>query len=234
MSDSITLDWAALVAVTLALVHLAAPYTREVLAEHAASLGVFGSGMAVGYVFIHLFNEIDAGHDLIGNRIHLVMLVGFLVYFWVERRAPEKSREEQEAPRSRLDLRLAFGWLYGWLLLYALPDAVKQNGFLVVAPLMGVCLHLLYEDFHEAHGNARRFDAFDRFVLASGPIAGWLTDLFFFEDDAVVSDILTAFLAGSVLYKVFSREMPRGRDFNLAWFAGGVVLFAVLDGLGRG
>ena len=77
LNNSTALDWAALVAVALALIHLAAPLIRGVLAERAATLGIFGSGMAISYVFIHLFNEIDAGHKLLGNRIHLVMLVGF-------------------------------------------------------------------------------------------------------------------------------------------------------------
>ncbi len=236
MNNSVALDWAALLALVLASIHLAAPRFRPVLAKRAETLGILGSGMAIGYVFVHLLHEIDAAHIVMGRPLHLVMLVGFLVYYWVESRAvahAQGDRESQPA-RTSLDLRLAFGWLYGWLLLYTLPESFKGNGLLLLPPLIGICLHLFYEDFHQAGPNAQRFDAKDRFILASGPIAGWLTDLLFFEDDLVVSGILTAFLSGSVFYKVFSRDVPRGRQISMYWFAGGVLLFVLLDSIGRG
>ena len=100
MNNSTALDWAALVAVALALIHLAAPLIRGVLAERAATLGIFGSGMAISYVFIHLFNEIDAGHKLLGISHSSGHAGGVLCYYWVESRVLVKARSDNQTGQS--------------------------------------------------------------------------------------------------------------------------------------
>ena len=49
---------------------------RQVIESHEHQFGSFGGGMAAWYVFVHLFPELDAGHDFIGDRIDGVVLIG--------------------------------------------------------------------------------------------------------------------------------------------------------------
>ena len=56
MSEAIALDWTAIVVVALAVIPLASPHTRDLLAEHSTTVGSFGAGLTISYVFVHLFS----------------------------------------------------------------------------------------------------------------------------------------------------------------------------------
>jgi hypothetical protein len=83
-SDWLILDWALVVAALLALVHLAAPLYRERLRKHSKAVGSLGGGMAVTYVFLQLFPELRGDETILGRRIHLIVLLGFLAYYGIE------------------------------------------------------------------------------------------------------------------------------------------------------
>lgn len=229
-SDAILLDWALAVAAVLAALHVAAPQFREVLRRHTGAVGSLGGGMAVTYVFLHLFPELEVGASLFGKRIHVLVLLGFLLYYGAEHslglREPKLGAEVSK--RSRFILDLALQWVYSWLLLYSLPDSLKAESFAIIPLLMAVGLHQAHGDFEMSEAYQADFDAWGRYVAASGPLIGWVTDLFVFKDDPLVSSVCTAVLAGSCLYKTFKHELPESGHSRFRWFLTGVVLFILL------
>jgi hypothetical protein len=231
MSDAIVLDWALAVAALLAMLHVAAPQLRGVLRRHTAVVGSLGGGMAVTYVFLHLFPELEIGESIFGRRIHVLVLAGFLVYYGLEHslglRESKHGTEVMKRGRFICDLTLA--WTYSWLLLYALPDSLKTESLAIIPLLLAVGLHQAHADFELSEAYERGFDSWGRYVLASGPLAGWVTDLFCFKSDPLVSSVCTALLAGSCLYKTFKRQLPESGNARFRWFLAGVVLFILLN-----
>jgi hypothetical protein len=231
MSDAIVLDWALAVAALLAALHLAAPQFRGVLRRHTAVVGSLGGGMAVTYVFLHLFPELEIGESIFGRRIHVLVLAGFLLYYGLEHSlARRESKYGTEViKRSRFIHDVTLTWIYNWLLLYALPESLKAEGLAIIPLLLAVSLHLAHADFELSEAYEHEFDSWGRYVLASGPLAGWVTDLFFSKNDPLVTSVCTAILAGSCLYKTFKHQLPESGNARFRWFLAGVVLFILLN-----
>ena len=231
LSDAIVLDWALAVAALLAILHVAAPRFRDILRRHTAVVGSLGGGMAVTYVFLHLFPELEIGESIFGRRIHVLVLAGFLLYYGLEHSLGlrESKHRAEVMKRGRFILDLTLAWVYSWLLLYALPDSLKTEGFAMIPLLLAVGLHQAHHDFELSEAYEQDFDAWGRYVLASGPLVGWLTDLFYFKDNPLVSSVCTAVLAGSCLYKTFKHQLPESGNARFLWFLAGVVLFILLN-----
>ena len=97
-------------------------------------------------------------------------------------------------------------------------------------PVMAaMVLHLSFSDADMGAAHPSEFDRAGRFVLASAPLIGWVTDLFVFSANPMVSDVLTALMAGSVIYKLFRHELPDHEQSSFRWFLGGTACFVVLD-----
>ncbi len=231
LTEESILNWTLVVAIALTATHVSAPYFRKVIVRHEEMLSSFGGGMAAGYVFLHLMSELDAGHELVGRRIHLFVLAGFVLYygleFWIERK---KQQSEDEGTDSLACLtQVSFGWVYSWLIIYSFPETLQQEGLRVVPVLAALVLHLQYGDCHLGREFPTAFDRWGRFVLASAPLIGWAGDLYIFADNPAVSDLLLALLAGSVIYNLVKHELPEHRKSDFVWFLIGILVFLMLD-----
>jgi hypothetical protein len=70
-----------------------------------------------------------------------------------------------------------------------------------------------------------------RLLLASALLGGWALAALFAPTHALTANVLTAFLAGSVLLNVFKEEIPTARRSSFTWFMLGLVGYGVLLGL---
>lgn len=231
MDQSEALNWALPVALFLAATHFAAPTLRKFIEANEARISSLGGGMAATYVFIHLMAELDKGHELVGDRIHLFVLFGFLSYYGIEHFLSQAKRNKRLAERSRLEfsIQIAIGWVYSWLIMYSMPESIQETGIRIVPPLVALALHLIYSDFHLGKEFSSQFDRWGRIVLASAPIVGWAGDMIYFQDNPAVSDLLVALLAGAVIYKLFKYELPEHRKSSFAFFLLGVIAFLALN-----
>ena len=96
---------ALVIAVVLALLHLAAPRIRRLPFVPERATGSFAGGLAVAYVFLHLLPEIAEGNESIGEAlsrvvqptplldlgIFLVALAGFAAFYGLERLADRRT-----------------------------------------------------------------------------------------------------------------------------------------------
>ena len=227
MGQASALNWTLALACVLAATHLFSSVLWNFVETHEDKVGSFGGGLAAGYVFLHLFAELDKGHELVGDRIHLFVLAGFLVYYGIEFYT-KQHRAKSQSPRAEFNrclIEVGLGWVYSWLIIYAMPEALSQNGISLAPVALALVLHLFYADFHLGKQYPEHFHRWGRYVLASAPLVGWLVDLFSFADDPLVSDLLTALLAGSVIYKLFKHELPEDRRSDFAWFLIGTMCF---------
>ncbi len=220
------MTWVTLITAMLIAVHLFAAQIGRRLdaAEHAAHS--FGGGMAIAYVFLHLLSELEKGHEVLGHAVHGIALAGFVGFsaaeYWIHRR-------EEGATVGKLKLHIALQFIYNWLLIYMLPEAVDAGlgyAFLLAAALG---LHLASTDYALRADFPREFQSWGRWVLAAGLAAGWVTDLFYEPVDPYVADTWTALLAGFLMCNVFRDEAPDPHNSRFGWFVAGVVLFGGLS-----
>jgi hypothetical protein len=249
--------------VVLAALHLAAPRIRRIpgVPEHATAS--FAGGLAVSYVFLHLIPEVARGHqelqELFGEAqrpsalvelgIFLVALVGFLVFYSLEKLA-ERSQASAHAGGARSEGRSArvpeggsggagAFWIhlgsfvvYNAVITYTLPSNYRTGVAFALLFTVAIGLHFVLSDrgLEEHYGD--RFDRWTpRVLLAAALLAGWVLAALFAPTRSVTVSLLTAFLAGSILLNVFKEEIPSTRRSSLPWFTAGLALYAVLLGL---
>jgi len=231
MGQTEALDWALVVALCLAGTHFSAPRLRRFIEPQEAKISSLGGGMAASYVFIHLMSELDEGGELVGSKIHHFVLFGFIIYYGIEYYLKRSKRGLHATEPGRLDfsIQVGIGWIYTWLIMYSMPESIQRSGFKVVPALVALILHLIYSDFHFGKEFSKLFDRWGRFILASAPLIGWAGDVFYFQDNPAVSDLLVALLAGAVIYKLFKHELPDHDKSSFVWFLVGVLVFVALD-----
>jgi len=257
---------AALVSVLLlAGLHLLAPRIRRLPGVPEYASASFAGGIAVAYVFLHLLPELADGNQelrevlgeegeaspLLGLEVFLVALVGFAVFYGLERLA-ERSRQESLAgaapggagrgrdqrvavpgtgSRQVFRLHLASYLVYNGIIAYSLPLSYRTDVWFAVLFTVAMALHFVLTDrgLEEHYGS--RFDRWPpRLLLAGALVLGWLLAAIFAPTGSLVVTLLTAFLAGSILLNVFKEELPSTRRSHYGWFVGGLSAYAVLLG----
>ena len=233
MSQRSALDWTLGAAIVLAITHLATTRLHPVVARNEARISSFGGGLATGYDFLHLMSELDSGHALVGNKIHVLVLAGFLLYYGVEYGLSHSgtSTESGGGRTSSIGfaVQIAFGWIYNWLIIYSLPETIQIDGLRIVPIMAALAFHVFYSNYQLSGEYPVQFKRWGRFVLASAPIVAWAGDVFYFEDNPSVSDLLTALLAGALIYRLFKDELPEDGKSSFVWFLIGTATFLLVD-----
>lgn len=232
-------------ALVLAALHLAAPHIRRLplVPEHATAS--FAGGLAVSYVFLHLLPELAEGNrelrevlgeagersPLLGLEIFLVALVGFLVFYGLERLA-ERTRGSDDDTRDVFRLHLGSFMVYNAIIAYTLPLDWRTSIPFAVLFTVAMGLHFVLIDRGLEEHYADRFDRWPpRLLLAGALLVGWALAALLAPTSALVVSLLTAFLAGSILLNVFKEEIPSSRRSHFGWFVVGVAFYALLLGM---
>ena len=225
------LHWTGVLAGIYAAVHVIGPRLWPWLDAREAQAGSFGGGMAVAYAFLHLLPELDEGHEILGDSIHLVVLLGLVLFYGLERQLVlrHRARPAEEPSTFVFSLHLAFGCVYNWLLVYSTPTDLREHGGRALIGAVAIVVHLIFRDRALAEIAPRSYVRWGRFVLALAPLAGWATDLVFVQTDPVIVDVLTALLAGAILQAVFKDEIPAHHESRFGWFLVGIALYAGLE-----
>jgi len=187
--------------------------------------------MAVAYVFVHLMSELEEGREHVGERIHFIVLAGFLAFYGAEHFISRKLSGQASGMTFRLSL--LFAWAYSWLVIYAMPPGVKESGLHTLPVLGALALHLLYSDFELGSSHPREYDSWGRYVLATAPIVGWIIDSYTPPID-MLCHIGNAVLAGAIIYNVFRRELPEHKESSFRLLLVGVFVYLAFDLAARG
>ncbi len=226
-----------LIAAILALTQFFGPNIRAYLRPHAALAQSFGGGVAIAYIFLTLFPEIDVAHEWLGEHIHLLTLVSFLIFYVIEllllahirgTRLGARLHDHVSTPTTRAFwFHIGILWIYIWMIVFAMPDEKADNLFFAVFGSITIALHLIYKDFVMRASHDERYQTSGRYLLALAPIAGLIAH-WVFEPTEVVLDVFVAILAGVILQSVFREELPTVDGVKLRWLIAGAATFTVL------
>lgn len=237
------LDFAALTALVLAGLQGFGPWLRHALRDRARQVRSFGGGVGLGYIFLHLFPELDIAHEWLGRHVYLVILATFLAFYalevWLHGRATRAVRvaeaPEAGAPKPP-DLDAIF-WLhigimavYTAMIVFTLPETIATHAVLAIAGGIAIGLHTFYKDYVLRHEMGAEDVQAGRAILVVAPIVGWTAHAVLDPSEAV-TDIFIAVLAGVLIQSVFRDELPRPDRAAFWWLVAGVVTYAGLSAL---
>ena len=218
-----------LVAIAFGAIHLFYERLHRLLYREERIAISFGGGMAIAYIFLHLLPELEKGEVDIGSKIHFVALIGFLLFYGMQRFAWRLSKNESSNYGNVLFyIQLAFSSLYNFLLIYSIPELFESNFIFVFLYVVAMGFHLLHNDYSLGEKYHHKFKSWGRYVLLAVVAAGLATDMFVEPANEFVADVLVAILAGSLLFNVFQEELPEPEKTHFGWFMAGVVVYVML------
>jgi len=210
-----------LAAATFALVHLHGTRFSAVLERDKSKAGALGGGVAVSFVFLELMPELDDGHELVGELIYFVVLGGFVLVYGLNHLAHRKS----VTPTHFFSIQLGVAVLYNWLLVYSFPYSGDIQDLTTIVLLV---IHLYFFDHSLRSSAPASYDRWGRWILALSSLLGGASLTLLGFQNPLVDDILVALLAGTIIFNVFSEELPHYKHMKFSWFIAGIVIYLAL------
>lgn len=217
------------VAIAFGAIHLFYERLHHLLYKEERIAISVGGGMAIAYIFLHLLPELEKGEQDIGSSIHFVTLIGFLLFYGMQRFAWRVAKNEASKSGNLVFyIQLAFSSVYNFLLIYSIPELFKNSWIFVFLYVVAMGFHLLHNDYSLGEKYHHQFKSWGRYVLLGALAVGLALDFFTEPAQELVADVLTALLAGSLLFNVFQEELPEPEHTSFTWFVVGVVVYGIL------
>lgn len=210
------------------LIHLLADRCRFVsVVPRSRWLSVSG-GVAIAYVFLHIFPEISYYNQRFTERhLFLAVAIGMVAYYLLERHI-------RRAEHKGIAITVFLFWLHiasfafynlviGFLLAQRPDQDFKELMFFGIA----LGLHIFTTDFALWQDHKHRFSAIAKWILAAAILAGWLYGLSSHPDDLFII-YLFSFLAGGIFLNVIKEELPSERESSALAFTGGFAGYSAL------
>ena len=210
------------VAILFAMVSICVSGLEKILERNLVAAKSLGGGLAVSYVFLELLPEVDHGHELIGEAIEFVVLIGFLVVFGLHRLVHHRSRASSSGPNT-FYIQFLIAFVYIWLLVYTFPI---DGGLYALGIGVLMIIHLIFFNYSLREEGEEAFDRWGRWGIALASILGCLSIWLIGPASPLVGDIFIGILAGTIIHQVFTIEIPDAGSVKFAWFLLGVILFA--------
>lgn len=221
---NVDLEWTALAALLLAAVHLGSSNVREWVRGRFEIVAPVSAGALAAYIFLHMLPSLEETENQFGAETTIVVLAGFVFYFGIESYLDER-------PHRLFWVKVAVGWAYSFLIVYALPSELETAPGSAAVATIALALHVVQSNNRLATTNEKAFDAQARYVLATSPLAAWTLDLFVQPSDETAA-FLSAFVSGILLLGLFRDELGEGvtrRRFPL--FLAGLAAYGALVGV---
>lgn len=225
MDVELALELSAVAGLILALVHLLGPRARRRYLARVEVWGPLSAGAITAYVFLQMLPSLDEGVDDLGLVVSVAVLVGFVAFYGAEHVLAERP------PRHLFAVRIAIGWLYSFLIVATMPALLEQRPAAAGVSIVAVALHVLQADNRLALADDEAFEAWGRYVLATGPLAAVIVDVVVAEPSPDVAALLAAFVSGSLLLNIFRDELGGQRLASFPLFLAGVGTYGGLVAL---
>ncbi|XAT60829.1 hypothetical protein GN278_08845 [Rhodobacteraceae bacterium Araon29] len=189
----------------------------------------FAGGAAAAYVFLVLIPEIENGHRILGKNIHLVTLVGF-VLFYIASVIISQKRERPGVVTYGFEMTQAV--IYQFLLVFTLHENIPENLWMALIFVLGPGLHLIQQRHGLASSVPQSQGRMTTGMLEGALLAGWLVG-FLTEFSIEIIGFLTALIAGSIMLRAFKEELSARKNLSPLAFSAGILIVG-LPGLMTG
>jgi zinc transporter ZupT len=215
------------VCLVLSVCHLVASRVQRRLERFSERVGSFSGGLASAYVFLELFPQLESTHKVIGERIHAIVLAGFVFLFVVDTLFATAEKGAERGGR-RFALRLSISAVYNFLVAFTLSEQLPMTVLTSIAYAIALGLHLLSVDLKMVEEFGHERHRWARFVLVAALLGGWVLS---WQTDfpEMTLDVLTAMMAGFIVYTVFGEELPNRMGLRVRWFVTGALSYFALD-----
>ena len=220
-----------LITSALASLHILAHHFHRFFKSFELFFASFSGGLAIAYVFLELFPELEEAEKVLGKSIHVITLLGFIIFYGIQSLILQNSIRKKAIEYRIFYTEISFLFIYNSLIIYTIPDRLGKlnSGLLLYSLSMG--LHLLVNNYALQKKHAPRFYKIACYILAFSLFLGFLMNIFVDPLlNEVISDMLTAILAGFVLFNVFVEELPHPKSSTFLWFLSGIAFYIILLG----
>lgn len=211
-----------LVALVLGAAHIVAPRVKGLI-KYPERQQAFGGGLSVAYVFLHLIPSLDASDSAVGPRIYFVALLGFVAFYGLD----VVFQPPKHAHPTKYHAYLSTFFLYDGLLVFTLGLNLAPTPILTVVFALSLALDVLNTDLEMQDEYGERFVKRGRWVLLAGVALGYGLSLVR-RPDPVVIDLVTAGLAGFMIFHTNNGVFPVSRNKKFPAFLAGVLAFWLL------
>ncbi len=221
--DAMSEQWEILlVALILGAAHVISPRVFG-LQKHPERQRAFGGGLSVAYVFLHLLPSLDASGEVVGPRIYFVALLGFVVFYGLD----VFFQPPKHTHPTKYHAYLSMFFLYDGLLVFTLGLELPPTPILTLVFAVSLALDVLNTDIELQREHGARFVQTGRWVLFSGVAVAYALSLVRRPHPLVV-DILTAALAGFIMFHTFNGQFPVSKNKKFPAFLAGLLTFWLL------
>lgn len=216
-----------------------------------------GSGISVGYVFVHILPQLAESQDTLQvsaqllvrfaeHHVYLLAMLGMIVFYGLERMVKQSREDEHQASNAppthdapQIDpqkpapsagvfwVHVASFFCYNALIGYLLIHRERPGVASLLLYFVAMAMHFLVNDYGLRQDHKQRYDHLGRWLLAGAILTGWLVGLTIEIHQAAIA-VLFSFLAGSVMLNVLKEELPEQRQSNFWAFAIGAAAYASL------
>ncbi len=211
-----------LVALILGAAHIVAPRVKG-LVKYPERQQAFGGGLSVAYLFLHLIPSLDASDAFLGPRIYFVALLGFVAFYGFE----VMFQAPKHAHPTKYHAYLAVFFLYDGLLIFTLGLHLPPTPILTLLFALSLALDVLDTDLEMQEDFGERFIKWGRWVLLGAVVIGYGLNLVR-RPNRIVIDLLTAGLAGFMMFHTANGVFPVSRNNKFWAFLAGIIAFALL------
>lgn len=202
-----------------ALVHLYAYKAQKFGRVIHGKILSAGSGIAIAYVFIDLLSKLGVSQTIVSKgldgifpfferHVYIMALVGFLVFFAVDRSSKSKYG---------YILSLASYTIFNFLVGYAVTDITDPEVQPLVLFTLAIALHYFTNDYSLSREHGAEYRNKGRFIVISGLFLGWFVGLWIDLSPTAVA-LVGAFIAGGVIMNVTRHELPENNPHSLSAF----------------
>jgi hypothetical protein len=201
-------------------------------------------GTSVAYVFMHLLPELHRAElrlatnisklPGIQHKIYLVALSGLVVFYGLERLIRSAQLKRGESPGNddgetttgiaTFWLHISFFAFYNLLIGYLFVHRLEQDFRGMIFFAIAMLLHFMVNDFGLRQDHKNTYLRYGRWTLAFAVFSGWLLGVYI-DFSYLTTDMLFAFIAGSVILNVLKEELPTDRQSHFWAFASGTAIY---------
>jgi hypothetical protein len=192
-------------------------YSQHIERWHTEILS-FSSGLFITLIFLHLLPEFVKGIEFTGQKVFLLMLIGFVSFHVLEKFLYQHIKNKKELLTNLAELH-AIGFflnhfVIGMVLFFVLSVSDLVVGIFIFIPLLlhtfssALSLNHIFEHFHSKSLEI---------ILSLSPVLG-MVFVHFLKPHFYLFYGFFSLVLGAIIYIVIRDLMPYGKKGNLVFF----------------